>query len=156
MFSRWNAMKAFAMFVLIVLAMASFAEAQFYKEALKWDGDTSEMCITTQHDTTDAFLLPMDYNVRSNYGKDYPAQLAFQFNTVEQNDSTHITWKYQLSLDGSKWLTAVAIDTMTAEDEISVKTLSSWSSALYGRLIATAKLASGDTVYVSGTFCKIY
>ena len=142
--------------VIGILSFLSVGHSQFYIESLKWDGDLTEKIITTTSDTTDVFYIPMDYRVSARYGKDYPTKLAWQFNTVEVNDSTHVIYKYQLSLDGTYWLTAVACDTITTEDGVSVAALTSWTTALYGRIIATAKLAAADTVTLSGTFCKIY
>lgn len=153
---RGKGFNAFLALVFALVVIPALVQAQFYQEPLKWEGTESCLIVKNYVDTSDVFYIPKDYVAAARYGKDYPAQLGWQWNTLEENDSTYVTFKYQLSLDGENWLTAVLFDTVKTEDANQIKIINSWNLALYGRIIATGVMATGDTVTLSGTFAKKY
>lgn len=142
--------------LMLVALMALQANAQFYHEEITFSNVDSSIIVQAGKDTSDAFMLAKNYNVRQQYAQDYPAELNFQVVTTEHNDSTYVTQTLQLSFDKTNWFTHGILDTTTTEDGVTCTKVSSWKSTLWGRLILTGAMAAGDTLYAECDFTKKY
>lgn len=113
--------------LMLVMLFAVQANAQFYQEEITFNDLGSTTLVATGADTSDAFMIAKNYNVRQQYAQDYPTELNFLINTTETNDSTYVTQTLQLSFDKTTWFTHAILDTTTTEDGATCTKVSSVS-----------------------------
>jgi len=142
--------------VFAVVVLAGAADAQYYMEQIHWSNVDTVITDSVNTYTSDAFVIPKDYQSTRRYAPDYPSTLSLYVQTSETNDSTWIAPELQLSVDGSNWIQHAILDTCVGEDTVAIYDVTSWSEALYGRLKLTSGMAGGDTVVVKANIQKIY
>ena len=136
-----------ALFCILFTMTPLFADGYAVHRA-RFDTIVTDTLVAADVDTSAAFLLAKNYRTTSKLGTDYPTTLTIQTITSEINDSTWVSTTLQVSMDGSNWETVSILDTTTIADGNFIAQVSSFDSALWGRLLNTSAVATGDTLVV--------
>jgi arabinogalactan endo-1,4-beta-galactosidase len=130
--------------VLAALCIAVYAGVFTHTLTFGTVSTTTATIVAAGADTSDAFTITN--GVGENFEK-FPTALTSTFKIVEENDSTWVSRKLQVSNDGTNWVQHTIMDTTKAAGVIKY-TFSTVPHYYYYRIIYTGKMASGDTLTV--------